>query len=240
MSDNEALQVGDYVRWENRTGKLWAIGELESIGFGGSHAQVRISESCEVRFVGGDEIPETWIKPGTVAHLTLSDRCTLLRITRPNTPLVVGDYVRWTSPVYPDSWAEGTILRKLTGSVCMPVGFDIDIERVCPGRAPSDARVGAVSTVAIRALRRIERSDATHRTTPTDPLDAIIDGISLRNLMLAPQIAFTQAQRSALAAQRAAVSARWSAELRARIQASTPSSPSVTYSELDADDDQWR
>lgn len=72
-------------------------------------------------------------------------------------------------------------------------------------------------TIAPGTIRHIERA-------PTDPLDAVIDGVTLRDLVRRDEIIqrgeAPEYRRDWTPAQRAAVSAHWSAELRAKVAAS--------------------
>lgn len=169
---------------------------------------------------------------------------TLRRIPRPDAPLAVGDCVRWTSPASAALWADGRITvihdNAEGPSSGPPETCVMRIERVSLAWSADKPPTGSHQVLLKHIRRIVQHPSVAAAQPPADPLDVIHDGVSLRNLMLAPQIAFTQAQRSALAAQRAAVSAHWSAELRARIAstraASSARRPSVTYCELDAED----
>lgn len=74
--------------------------------------------------------------------------------------------------------------------------------------------------------------------TPVDPLDVEYDDLSLRYLLRCDELNRRENETSTFSpAQRAAISAHWSAELRAKVAASKERERSaVTYCEVDADD----
>ena len=92
-------------------------------------------------------------------------------------------------------------------------------------------------------------SQAMRAVPPSDPLDAVIDGVTLRELVRVNLLAecdndaamIKRAMRTP--AQRAAVSAHWSAQLRAKVAASEAErkrrEPSVVIG-VDAEDLPWR
>ncbi len=133
----------------------------------------------------------------------------------PPCPFAIGDYVRsdFALAIGP-TWYEGTI------ETLYPTdpGFGASV-RIARGSNSNYAPGDRVPYADAANLRKVERPEP-------DPLDAVIDGVPLRTLLQDDGLRRRE-NRAAMArcrvatpAQRAAVSAHWSAELRAKVAAS--------------------
>jgi hypothetical protein len=136
--------------------------------------------------------------------------CTALdRAAEPVEPLAVGDYVRSEG----DGWW-------FTGRITAHEFAALGDSRwwVCLDGCSAPHQVGLTIRAMGSELRRCEQPRSV------DPLDVEYDGVKLRTLLLATRGAgqdkMTPLARNMSPAQRAAVSAHWSAELRAKVEAS--------------------
>jgi hypothetical protein len=156
-----------------------------------------------------------------------------------------GDYVRWESakPLMLDNWVEGEVAAIHADRDFSTLGdhsvLSIDIRAEGRGRhqhgGTQEFGVGGGSGYTVRRIPRpgaLKLLRETMRTLAVqaeyaepDPLDVMYDGYTLRHL-LGWDEAFRRrdalpVKRWLTPAQRAAISAHWSAQLRARIAAST-------------------
>ncbi len=219
MSEQESYAVGDLVEVDlasHGNKNDWHLSRVERIyrerdGLG--RAQGTVGKLRWDFFAGGGSIrtpaPRPWAAPPHTWKV--GDECEVLRITG-----------AWTS----------SKINKITDSIAYGT-FD-DYNDL--GRSWSRSVHGP-------ELRRPTGTRAAEQPAdPADPLDAVIDGVRLRTLLDGDE--FNRRESSATyrakpmsIAQRAAVSAHWSAQLRARVAASKDRDKrQVTYCEVDADD----
>lgn len=138
-------------------------------------------------------------------------------------PIEVGDYVWWErGPDAPWNWAEGEVVE--VSKICIKVL----VQAQAPGRC---GRLGERCWLGIEkhqgcTIRRIPRPGAGEQTAsstpPIDPLDVEYDGEKLRVLLKCDEMyrrADLPSKEWMTPVQRAAVSAHWSAELRAKVAA---------------------
>jgi hypothetical protein len=225
--DAVPLRAGDYVRWEAPEPDNWVEGEIATIcGF-----EFDIAIHVEGRSRTG---------LGGTQPFGISLGYTVRRIPRPNPEpkpeiLLAGDYVRWDNPLFPAGqvWIEGELVLNPVNHARIRIddfrgqgsewsrGAHTDV-RVEPGSLRRIPRPG----VGLRPQREPMRDEMIkERHTEPDPLDVMYDGYTLRHL-LGWDEAFRRrdalpVKRWLTPAQRAAISAHWSAQLRAKIAAST-------------------
>lgn len=226
------IAVGDYVRWEN--GRIWVEGEVVEIH------RPQITLVARIR-VDRSNRPTV----GTVQSVGIDAPCRVWRVERPAARVEqpsVGDYVRWENPKH-GTWVEGE-LTQLTDD-----GIRILVSALCPWPTRTGGpRAGQCTGLGLSGvtLRRIERPTPAPAAPTADPLDTLYDCETLRSLL-----ALDEANRRGenlkevngerqlwllTAAQREAVSAYWSAQLRARVAESDAASRLTVMVEIDPED----
>jgi transposase len=167
-------------------------------------------------------IVQRWPRLSEVSPATASDTI----------PLKAGDYVRWDNPLFPAGrvWIEGELVLNPVNHARIRIddfrgqgsewsrGAHTDV-RVEPGSLRRIPRPG----VGLRPQREPMRDEMIkERYAEPGPLDVEYDGVRLRDLLNAQRQHDQGGYRVTLTAeQRAAISAYWSADLRAKIAAST-------------------
>lgn len=153
-------------------------------------------------------------------------------------PIAVGDYVRGTGTAYGKPyWFEGTVETAYDcGLSDGSRGVSIRIARGSANYAPGD-RIAYANPAN---LKRVEPL-APEPGKPVDPLDVEYDGVTLREWLERDR--FNQQEPARLAhpftikpAARAAISAHWSAELRARVAAAKTKERERVVLDIDAED----
>jgi len=168
----------------------------------------------------------------------------------------VGDWVRWTpQPHCQDNWFEGEVIGTTHGRVDWILVNKTDL--LAPSSRPigEGVRVGSKidPSVCPGAIRRIPRPGQEVATVdnPCDQFDVKYDGVTLLGLLIADENARRETPLHCMPlwyrindgftpAQRSAVSAHWSAQLRARIAARQEAERNAVVLEQDAEDIPWR
>jgi hypothetical protein len=119
-----------------------------------------------------------------------------------------------------------------------PVYYEVRNAKIASLEA---AQIGMIT--AERARELLNQPEIPEGSQPIDPLDVVIDGLTLRELLTCDEIQrleyTTHPRPSWTPAQRAAVSAHWSAQLRAKIEASKVKERNQVMMPLDAEDCEW-
>ncbi len=100
----------------------------------------------------------------------------------------------------------------------------------------SDGRTFATMAAVFDLVRKVAEQPMP---SAPDPIDVVIDGVTLRSLLIFDELMRKgeRANRAPSSAQRAAISANWSAELRAKIAASAKADFERDRRMVDLDDD---
>jgi hypothetical protein len=144
-------------------------------------------------------------------------------------PLKAGDYVRWDNPLYPAGqvWIEGELLLNPLETARIQIGDFRGEDGWYRGRRLDVcAEPGTLRRIPRPGVKRhsepMRDGMVKERYTEPDPLDVVYDGYTLRDLLgwdaLYRQGDELPVRRWFTARHRAAISAHWSAELRAKVR----------------------
>lgn len=215
--------VGDAVRWEFPSRSLWVEGSWVGSDDHGFWKEHRIGVTAvSVGWESSDDDDDDTRPPvaGTMRHFGVdNDNTSIRHIQRP------GQAVRDDDPVEARAAAYHKLVADAPGPIGCAHGDDDDDEL-------QDAY------------------EAMEEFTPilppgVDPLDVVYDGIKLRDLLFideADRLEISGPRRRARRtdAQRAAVSAHWSQQLRARISAAKERERLQVRIEQDVEDEPWK